>query len=73
MLGALNARTLVVDKSSSGAEISLRWIGPSRFLVLEVRTGDGIEISGRRLRLVKALARSIAKWSAYTVDVFGVD
>lgn len=55
MSGALYARTFVVDKSSSGAEICLRLIG--LFLVLAAR--DGREISGRLVRLVKALARDM--------------
>ena len=55
MSGALYARTFVVDKSASGAEICLRLIDP--FLVLAAR--DGREISGRLVRLVKALARDM--------------
>ena len=55
MSGALYVKTFVVDRSSSGAEICLRLIGP--FLVLAAR--DGKEISGRLERLVKALARDM--------------
>lgn len=55
MSGASYARTFVVDRSASGAEICLRLIGP--VLVLAARVG--IEISGRLERLVKALARDM--------------
>ena len=47
----------MVDKSSSGAEICLRLIGP--ILVLAARVGDCKGISGRLLRLVKALVRDM--------------
>ena len=50
----------MVDKSSTGGEIRLRLIGPSRGLRrLAARVGDGSEISGRLLRLVKARTRDM--------------
>lgn len=58
MLGALKARMFVVDKSSMGGEMVLRWIGPL-CLIVGTRVGWTTVISGRLLRLVKALARSI--------------
>jgi hypothetical protein len=41
MSGALYARTLVVEISSSGAEIVFLSIGPSQRLTLVMRVGDG--------------------------------
>jgi len=59
MSGALYARTLVVEISSSGAEIVFLSIGPSQRLTLVMRVGDGGEVSGRLLRLVNALTSAM--------------
>lgn len=57
--GAFSAKTLVVDRSSIGAEIMLRSTWPSCFLMLVARPGERIGGSERLLRLVKFLASSI--------------
>ncbi len=59
MSGALYARTLVVEISSSGAEIVFLSIDPSQRLTLVMRVGDGGEVSGRLLRLVNALTSAM--------------
>lgn len=61
MLGALKAKTFVVDKSSTGGEMVFRWIGPL-CLMVGTRVGGATVISGRLLRLVKALASSMARF-----------
>ncbi len=62
MLGALNARTLVVDRSSSGADIALRLMVPA-LLMLAARLGSKrTESDTFLLRLVSARASSMATW-----------
>ena len=59
MLGALNARTLVVDKSSSGADIALRLMVPA-LLMLAARLGSKRDESDIfLLRVVNARASSM--------------
>ena len=60
MLGALKARTLVVERSSSGADIALRLIVPA-LLMLAARLGSKRDESDIfLLRLVSARASSMA-------------
>ena len=58
MSGALSACTLVVESSSVGIEIRLRWIVPGAYLTLPSRAGKAATAS-RFVRLVKALASAI--------------
>ena len=60
MLGALKARTLVVESNSSGADIALRLIVPA-LLILAARLGSKrVESDMFLLRLVSARASSMA-------------
>ena len=56
--GAFNACMLVVEINSVGSEILSRLIVPGAYLTLPSRTGSGAT-SGRRVRLVNALARDM--------------
>ena len=62
MSGAVKESILVVDSSSTGAEIWVRWMAFPGCLTLKDRCGSGREISGLLLRFdVNARARAMAK------------
>lgn len=69
MLGALNARTLVVERSWSGEDIALRLIVPA-LLMLAARLGSKRDESGPfLLRLVSARASSIAMYDVSWMEI----
>lgn len=69
MLGALNARTLVVERSWRGADIWLRLIVPA-LLMLAARLGSKrYESDTFLLRLVSARASSIARYEVEQMKI----